>query len=79
MIHCTKKNFRIVKLKNNYSIEHTTRSIRSTSFAFGSCICFEEQFLSCDSLRPIRTQTKTNTQNVFSLTYTHTKYKIFNH
>ena len=22
--------------------------------AFGSCICFEEQFLSCDSLRPIR-------------------------
>lgn len=23
--------------------------------AFGSCICFEEQFLSCDSLRPIRT------------------------
>merc|ERR1712244_44057 len=27
----------------------------SPSFAFGSCICFEEQFLKhCDSLRPIR-------------------------
>ncbi len=41
--------------KNCYSLEHTTRSFPSRNIAFGSCICFEEQFLSCDSLRPIRT------------------------
>ena len=40
---------------NCYSLEHTTRSFPSRNIAFGSCICFEEQFLSCDSLRPIRT------------------------
>ena len=38
-----------------YSLEHTTRSFPSRNIAFGSCTCFEEQFLSCDSLRPIRT------------------------
>lgn len=36
------------------SIEQTTRSFLYGDIAFGSCICFDEQFLSCESLRPIR-------------------------
>ena len=45
---------------NCHSLEHTTRSFPSRNIAFGSCICFEEQSLSCDSLRPIRTNWNLN-------------------
>jgi len=36
------------------SPEQTTRSFPSRNIASGSCTCFEEHFLMCDSLRPIR-------------------------
>jgi len=35
----------IYNFQNCHSLEHTTRSFPSRSIAFGSCICFEEQFL----------------------------------
>merc|ERR1712154_104990 len=35
----------IYNFQNCHSLEHTTRSFPSRSIAFGSCICFEVQFL----------------------------------
>ena len=55
MLHVQQTRSTFLQCKNCYSLEHTTRSFPSRNIAFGSCICFEEQFLSCDSLRPIRT------------------------
>ena len=49
----------------NLSINSNEHTTRSNSFLVvkpdGSCICFEEQFVSCDSLRPIRFYNNTDT------------------
>ena len=43
-----------------HSPEQTTQSDTFRDFAFGSCTCSEEQFLICDSLRPIRSSERQN-------------------
>lgn len=56
----------------NIAIALSTQLVRflPRSISFGSCICFEEQFLSCDSLRPIRITTTNFLQSRLSR-YTH--------
>ena len=46
--------FPFFSFEKKNSPEQTTRSFPSRNIASGSCTCFEEHFLMCDSLRPIR-------------------------